>query len=210
MSQELASAEGVRNVRTERSDAGQHYARMLCPMGVSMTSIVTLVPMEYVKSYFTHEIASEGRWRSGVPVILVVSDAAAGKPVPPHWFGEIHSQMRRVRQRKSPTLYRLRNGEEIDIGILDVTIALHAPEDMIPHLIESETFSRENFAFLDYLTGQTIHNEMVFASAFHNYHSNGTYHYHFHNLIFGLYGSRRESDGKESTGPIDLMPLIDA
>ena len=175
-----------------------------------MTSIVTLVPMAHVKSYFEGEIASEGRHRSGVPIIVILPSVDAGKSSGLHWFADIHSQMRRVRKRQAPPLFKLQNGQQIDVGMVDIQIALHAPSGMIPHLIESDTFTHENFEFLDYITGGTIHNQMVFASAFHNYHSDGSYHYHFHNLIFGLRKEVRESDRKESIGTMDLMPLLDS
>ena len=204
----------VRLFRTERySGTGQRYCRMACPAGVSMTSIVTLVPMEHTQSYFTNEIASEGRWRSGVPIIVILPGNDAGTHTGPHWFNDLYSQMWRVREREAPPLFKLRNGTDIDIGIVDIQIALHVPdgmEGMIPHLIESETFSHENFDFLDYVTAKKIHNRMVFASAFHNYHSSGSFHYHFHNLIFGMRKEIRETDEKESIGTIDLIPMLDA
>lgn len=176
-----------------------------------MTSIVTLVPLEHARSYFAGEIASEGRFRSGVPVIPILPARDAGRPCPPNWFPDLYVQMRQARNRAMPKLYRLRDGKKIDVGIIDITIALHVPDEgMIPHLIESETFTRENLDFLDCITAEKICPPMVFATAFHNYHSNGSHHYHFHNLIFGLRKEISEPDGKESIGTIDLLPLIEA
>jgi hypothetical protein len=186
---------------------------MACPAGVTMTSTVSLVPMEYTRSYWEHEIASEGQWRRDVPIIVILPNADAGRRTGPHWFNDIHEQMRRVRKREAAPIFKLRNGKEIDIGIVDVSIALHVPrgmDGMIPHLIESGTFTEENFDFFDHITAGTVHNTMVFASVFHNYHSNGDRYYHFHNLILGMQKSVRASDKKESISPIDLMPMLDA
>lgn len=206
-----AITEGIRHVRTERGGANDlRYCRMACPAGVSMTSMVTLVPMPHVRSYYAGEIASEGRWRSGVPIIVILPAGSAGKPAPTGWFAGIYAQMRQARRRETPPLYRLRGGSRIDIGIIDIQIGLHCPDEgMIPHLIESGTFTGENLAFLDHITGQRIQNPMVFAAAFHRYHSTGKPHYHFHNLIFGLRREPGEGDG-ERFGTIDLLPLIGA
>ena len=206
------ATEDMRHVRTERAGPNNmRYCRVECPAGVSLTSIVTLVPMQHVRSYFTDEIASEGRWRSGVPIIVILPSGNSDRPAPAEWVPGIYAQMRQVRKREAPPLYRLRNGSQIDIGIIDIQIELHCPDEgMIPHLIESGTFADENFAFLDYVTGERIHNAMVVATAFHNYHSAGTKRYHFHNLIFGLRKKAGEGDGAECVGPMDLLPLIDA
>jgi hypothetical protein len=145
------TAEGVRHFRTERHGSNNmRFCRMLCPAGVSMTSIVTLVPIEHARSYFAHEIASEGRWRSNVPVIVILPSGQADRPAPAGWFPDLYAQMRRARQREAPPLYRLRNGGKIDIGIIDIQIGLHVPDDgMIPHLIESGVFTGENVYFLE-------------------------------------------------------------
>jgi hypothetical protein len=204
--------EGTRHVRTERHGPNNmRVCRMACPAGVSMTSLVTLVPMPHVRSYFADEIASEGPWRSGVPITVILPSGKADRPAPADWFPGIYAQMRQVRKREEPPLYRLRNGSQIDIGIIDIQIELHCPDEgMIPHLIESGTFAGENLAFLDYVTGERIHNAMIFATAFHHYHSTGKLHYHFHNMIFGLRKDISEPDGKDSIGPINLLPLIEA
>jgi hypothetical protein len=206
------ATEGMRHVRTERHGRNNlRYCRMTCPAGVSMTSLVTLVPMPHVRSYFADEIASEGRWRSGVPIIVILPSGNADKPAPADWFPGIYAQMRQARRGEAPPLYRLRNGSRIDIGIIDIQIELHCrDEGMIPHLIESGTFAHENMAFLDHITGRRIHNAMVFAAAFHRHHSTGKPHYHFHNLIFGLRQEPGEGGGAQRIGMIDLIPLIDA
>jgi hypothetical protein len=204
------AAEGTRRIRTERGGPNQlRYCRVDGPAGVSLTSLVTLVPLEHSRSYFAHEIASEGRWRSGVPVIVILPSGQSDRPAPADWFPELYAQMRRAREREAPPLFRLRNGGSIDIGILDIQIELHADDGMTARLIESGAFTAENLAFLDRITGEQIAPPMVFATALHNYHSTGKRHYHFHNLIFGL-RKEIEADGQERVGTIDLNPLIAA
>lgn len=203
------AAEGIRHFHTERGEPhGLRYCRMECPEGVSMISTVALVPLEHSRSYFAHEIANEGRWRSGVPVIVILPSGQSDRPAPADWFPELYAQMRWAREREAPPLFRLRNGGSIDIGIIDIQIELHADDGMTARLIESGAFTAENLAFLDQITGEQIAPPMVFATALHNYHSTGKRHYHFHNLIFGL---RKEmADGQERVGTIDLNPLIAA
>jgi hypothetical protein len=116
--------------------------------------------------------------------------------------------MRWARQRKAAPRYRLQDGRRIDIGILDIQIALHADDGTAARLIEDGAFAREHDAFLDRIAGGRIRPPVVYATALHRHHSSGKPHHHCHNLIFGL---RKEigEDGKERIAAPDWMPLID-
>ena len=46
---------------------------------IRVTNRVDVVPMEHVETFFKYEIASEGRWRSDVPLIIIRPDHEAGE-----------------------------------------------------------------------------------------------------------------------------------
>lgn len=58
-----------------------------------VTDRASVVPMEHVESYYNDEIAREGRWRGGVPLVILRPKADRGK-------GGI------VRSRYTPTRFR--------------------------------------------------------------------------------------------------------
>ena len=73
---------------------------------------------------------------------------------------------------------------------------------------ESDKLIRENMIHIDKVCADTLHDQMVIAVAPHVYRADGSYFYHYHNLIFGL---RQEARGDmDILGPLDVEPVMRA
>jgi hypothetical protein len=87
-------------------------------VNIKVTNRVNVVPMPQVESYYTHEIASEGKWRDDVPVIVLSPTADRGE-ADCGWFPRTLAQMRDVRERVGQISFRISVDEEIDITDTD-------------------------------------------------------------------------------------------
>jgi hypothetical protein len=101
---------------------------------------------------------------------------------------------------------------EIDVGLIDVVVFFQImPGNRLVHPrtdAEIDKLLHENLIHIDKVCGDALHDQMITALAHHIYHSNGTFLYHYHNLIFGL---RQEVRGDmDILGTLDMEPLIKA
>jgi hypothetical protein len=197
-----------------RRRAAQHAAGTNPPAGkLKVSNRIDVVPMDTVESYLKHEIVSEGRWRSGVPLVIVRPAADRGL-ADSQWLPEMVTHMRETRRRYGPIPFTLGLGEtggiDLDIGLIDIIVffeysgskAFVRPETQA----ESDRLLHENLRHIDMLCADALHDQMVIAIAPHVYHSNGSLLYHYHNLIFGL---RHEARGDMDVfGTLDLEPLM--
>jgi len=177
---------------------------------VHVTNRVDVVPMEHVETVFNYEIASEGKWRTNVPVIILRPDHEAGR-ADSGWFPRTLARMREARRRKGAMPVSI-GGMEIDVGLIDIIVFFQLiPGNRLVHPRTSDERARlfdENLIHLDKLCGDALHDQMVIAVAPHIYHSNGSFLYHHHNLIFGL---RQEVSGDlDMLGVLDMDPLVKA
>jgi hypothetical protein len=175
---------------------------------ISVSNRVVVVPMEHVETYYRYEIASEGKWRSDVPLLIIRPEHDAGR-ADGGWFPETLARMREARRRKGAMPVSIR-GREIDVGLIDITVFFRWMPDNTLVLSrtpeERDRLFQENLIHLDKVCGDAFHDQMVIAMAPHIYHSNGSHLFHFHNLIFGL---RQEVRGDlDVLGVLDMQPLI--
>ena len=180
---------------------------------VRVRNQVAVVPMEHVETYYTHELASEGKWASGRDIIIVRPSADAGSS-DSDWFPRMLKRMRETRRRKGTLPISVgideRNDLEIDVGLVDVTVFFEMPPGIPPSLPRTRdeldmTFT-ENFRHFDSVCAGALHDQMIIASVPHFFHSNGSPLFHYHNLIFGL---RQEVRGDmDILGPLDIDPLL--
>ena len=113
--------------------------------------------MEHVETYFTYEIASEGQWRSNVPLIILRPPEDSGK-VPDGWFARTLDRMRETRARKGTLPITMKAGgiaTEIDVGLVDIVVFFQMAADNIPILRnspgEAERVMQENFRQFEHL-----------------------------------------------------------
>jgi hypothetical protein len=200
--------------RAARRAAGIHKAGKEEPT-ITVTDRVDVVPMDHVETFFRYEIASEGKWRSDVPVIILRPDHDKGL-ADSSWFPKTLDRMREARRRKGTIPTKINIGEgraiEIDVGLVDVTVFFQIMpgnklvDPRTPE--ESDKLFHENLIHLDKVCGDSLHDQMIIAIAQHLYHSNGSLLFHYHNVIFGL---RQEARGDmDILGPLDMDPLLKA
>lgn len=192
--------------RAARRAAGMHKTQPI----IRVTDRVDVVPMEHVETFFNYEIAREGKWRSDVPLIIIRPKHQTGR-ADSSWFPETLARMREARRRKG-ALPVCVGGMEIDVGLIDVTVFFQLmPGSTLVRprtREESDKLLHENLIHLDKVCGDAFHDQMILAISPHIYHSNGSFLYHHHNLIFGL---RQEVRGDmDILGPLDMQPLINA
>ena len=65
---------------------------------------IDVVPIEHVETYFTYEIASEGNWRSNVPLIILRPPEDSDR-VPDGWFARTLERMRETRAERNAADY---------------------------------------------------------------------------------------------------------
>jgi hypothetical protein len=192
--------------RAERRAAGMHKAEPT----IQVTDRVSVVPMEHVETYFNYEIAREGKWRSNVPLIIIRPDHEKGK-ADDGWFPKTLGRMREARRRKGAIPVRFA-GMDIDVGLIDVIVSFRImPGNKLVHPRTDEEFDmllHENMIHIDKVCGDALHDQMVIALARHVYRSDGSFLYHYHNLVFGL---RQEVRGDmDILAPLDMEPLMKA
>jgi hypothetical protein len=184
-------------------------------VNVEVRNHVSVVPMEHVETYFEHEIASEGKWKSDVTVIILRPAVDCGK-AGSGWWPETLARMREARRRKGtiPVKIGMPGGSncEFDVGLVDVTVSFSMPPATLSALIKNKRkanrFFDENLRHLDSVCAGGLHDQMIIATALHIYHSSGSRLLHFHNLILGL---RQEVRGDmDILGPLDMDPLLKA
>ena len=170
--------------------------------------------MEHVESYFTYEIASEGRWRSNATVLIIQPKEDSGKPHS-DWFPRTLERMRETRVRKGKIPFTIDVAgvaTEIDIGLVDIVVFFQIPPGSVRALLKSsgepERFFQENLRHLDLLCKGKLHDQMMVATSPHFYRSDGSILFHYHNLIFGL---QQEIRGDiDILAPLDFDPLLKA
>ena len=183
-------------------------------VAVPVRNQIHVVPMEHVESYFTHEIASEGKWRSNATILIIQPKEDAGK-APSDWFTRTLERMRESRVRKGTIPLTIDVGgvaTEIDIGLVDIVVFFQIPPGNVPALLKSnsepERFFQENLRHVDLLCKGTLHDQMIMAASPHFYRSDGSILFHCHNVIFGL---RQEIRGDiDILAPLDFDPLLKA
>jgi hypothetical protein len=192
--------------RAARRAAGMGQAKPI----IRVTDRVDVVPMQHVETFFNYEIAREGKWRSDVPVIIMRPEHDAGQ-ADNGWFPKTLARMREARERKGTLPVRI-GGTDVDVGLIDVTVFFQImPGNKLVHprtREESDKLFNENLIHLDKVCANALHDQMIIAIAQHIYHSNGSFLYHYHNLIFGL---RQEVRGDmDILGPLEMEPLLKA
>jgi hypothetical protein len=198
----------------EQSRAANKHKAGKTKVTVGMRNQVTVVPMEHLESYVTHEIVSEGTWASARELIIIQPPHDAGR-TDSNWIPRMLERMRETRRRKGTIPFRMATdgGDiEIDVGLVDVTVFFEMPPGLPPSLPtthpEYDMASTENFRHFDAVCGGALHDQMIVASALHFFHTDGSPLFHYHNLIFGL---RQEVRGDiDILGPLDMEPLLKA
>jgi hypothetical protein len=173
---------------------------------------IDVVPMEHVETYFTYEIASEGKWRSNVPLIIIRPPVDSGH-MPEGWFQRTLDRMHETRARKGTQPATMKIGGvrfELDVGLVDVVVFFQTAAADLALLRntpgEMERIMKENFRQFDQLCQGDLHDQMIIVSAIHRYQTDGTALFHIHNLIFGL---RQEVRGDmDILEPLDMNPLL--
>jgi hypothetical protein len=159
--------------RAARRAAGMHKAGPT----IRVSNRVDVVPMEHVETFFNFEIAREGKWRSGVPLIILRPKIDSGK-AECDWFPQTLARMWEARQRKGAMPVSI-GGMEIDVGLVDVVVFFQImPGNKLVHPRtpeESDKLLHENLIHLDKVCGNALHDQMIMALAPHIYHSNGTF-----------------------------------
>jgi hypothetical protein len=184
--------------------AARRAAGIKKPM-IKVTNRIAVVPMEHIETYWAHEIASEGKWASNVPVIIIQPAIDRGR-AESHWFDRTLERMWETRRRKG-TLPITIGGNVIDVGLVDITVFFEMPAGVLPRREEEyEYLLTENMRHFDLVCSGAFNDQMILATVLHSYHSNGSRLIHCHNLIFGL---RQEVRGDvDILGPLDMEPLL--
>jgi hypothetical protein len=179
---------------------------------VRVSNRIDVIPMEYVESYYAHEIASEGKWAANVSVVIIQPEIDRGK-ADSGWFHKTLSRMREARRRRGTIPVRIGPEEagntELDVGLVDVTVFFEMPDSMsgLPgSRDELDRLLTENLQHFDSVCAGALHDQMVIAIAPHRFHSNGSHLFHYHNLILGLRQEVR--GGMDILGPLDMDPLL--
>jgi hypothetical protein len=184
-------------------------------VNVRVRNRIAVVPMEHVETYFTHEIASEGKWRNDVPIIILRPGVDCGT-ADSGWWPKTLARIRETRQRKGTIPVTISMGGsgdiELDVGLVDITVFFQMPPGKLSPLLknksEADRFLDENLRHLDSVCAGGLHDQMIIATAPHIFHSNGSLLLHYHNLVIGL---RQEVRGNmDILGPLDIDPLLKA
>jgi len=177
---------------------------------IEVTDRVSVVPMEHVETYFKYEVAREGKWRSGVPLVIIRPSHDAGR-ADSAWFPKTLQRLWEARKRKGALPVSV-EGMEIDVGLIDIIVSFRIMPGNKLVLAQTDDeknkLLRENLIHLDKVCGGTLHDQMIIALAAHIFRSDGELLFHYHNLIFGL---RQEVRGDlDVLGVLDMQPLMKA
>lgn len=108
---------------------------------VRVSNRISIVPMEHAETYLAHEIASEGKWASDVPLFIIQPEIDRGE-TDTGWFATTLERMRETRRRKGtlPVTIAMPSGSiiEMDVGLVDVTVFFEMPPDVLPLLPTSK------------------------------------------------------------------------
>jgi hypothetical protein len=177
---------------------------------------IFVVPMELVGQYYATQIASEGPWHDDPPILVT-----GPPPGPPGafraddaWFRHTLAQMRQVRRPGTKRYVFPREHDrdfeiDIDVGLIDVQLYFEAsPAGRFARSMDErhQQYTRNHARFVRLCGGQ-LHNQMVIATAVHQYRPDGSYAPHFHNVIFAL---RKQMEPDEHIGILELLPVIKA
>ncbi len=147
--------------RAARRAAGMHKAAPT----IRVSNRIDVVPMEHIETFYRYEIASEGKWRSDVPVIIIRPDRDKGE-ADADWFPDTLTCMREARQRKGRETASV-CGMEIDVGLVDIIVFFQIMPGcgvVRPRTQEeSDKLLRENLVHVDKLCGDALHDQMVIA-----------------------------------------------
>ncbi len=175
---------------------------------IIVSSHVVAVPYIQAKSYFKHEIQSEGQWRDEVPLITYSPKKRIGNTTSEdiQW---IFDSMELVRKQNPPKRVRL-NNFFFYIGLMDILVHVGLGKGISTEAIESllaqdpAPLIQANGEHVDQLAKGEIHDQMVIVNASHCFDKQGGTLIHFHNVIFGLQVE------EEKIRPLDFKPLIAA
>jgi hypothetical protein len=177
---------------------------------IKITNRIDVVPMEHIESFWKYEIASEGKWASDVPVMVLQPEIDRG-PADRIWFDRTLERLWETRRRKGtiPMVIGGAHQMAIDVGLVDIVVFFQMPGGVVPS--QEEHFDQmliENLRHVELACSGAFHDQMILATAFHRFHSNGSRLFHYHNVIFGLRQEIR--DGMDLLGPLDMDPLVKA